>query len=218
MIRNHAFTCGKPALALCALFLLPLTLLAEKPRPYPFRGSNGFGIGVYAPSYYGYPLDEVSAGYYGGSRYNEFYSYGRGYGWATYPGFYAGRHYPPDYRGTGRYLGESTWLVPTEKPAASPLLQGGNVARLKIEVPAEAEVRIEGQPTKQAGTTRWFETPPLQRGEEFVYDIQAQWQENGKPVVQKQQVKLQAGDQIVVQFPTAGEPAAPLRLPVLIDE
>lgn len=206
MMRNLAFSLGKPALAVFALFLTDMAVGADKPRPYPFRGSNAFDVGRFAPSAYGYPLDDYSAGYYGGGRYREYYSYGRGYvGWAAFPDSIPGPGLPPDYRGPRRHPVPGPWYVPVAKPVPSPLLQGQNVAHIKVEVPADAEVWIEDQPTQQTGTTRWFVTPKLDRGETFVYEIRARWTEQGQPVEQRQQITLQAGEQTNVVFPTQGE-------------
>src|SRR4051794_11135935 len=38
------------------------------------------------PSYYGYPLNDTAPTYFGGINYREYYSYGRGYGLADFPG------------------------------------------------------------------------------------------------------------------------------------
>src|SRR5262249_37440338 len=37
-------------------------------------------------SIFGYNLDDPHPGYYGGGRYREYFSYGRGYGLANFPG------------------------------------------------------------------------------------------------------------------------------------
>src|SRR5262249_61454712 len=74
-------------LLVCSLALTAFPLLAPPIARggYPvYRGGGfGFGLGFFAPSYYGYPLDDTTAGYYGGGRYREYYSYGRRFGWAN---------------------------------------------------------------------------------------------------------------------------------------
>src|SRR5262245_51990752 len=113
MLRNFTSMLGVAALAVALFVLLSAPALAGDPR-YPFRGSNSFGTGVYAPSYYGYPLDEMSAGYYGGGRYNQYYSYGRGWAGslADYPGPLPGKGPPPDYRGPMSHHGGGFYAVP----------------------------------------------------------------------------------------------------------
>ena len=175
---------------------------AGDPR-YPFRGSNDFGTGVYAPSYYGYNLDEMNACYYGGGRYREYYGYGRGYGIANYPGPLPGPGLPPDYRGSmTSHRGHATTM-----PEPPPLLlpQGERVAQIHVNVPADAEVWIEGQATKQAGTKRWFVSPELTKGQQFEYKVRARWNEEGRPVEQTQQLTVKAGDHLNVTFPTPGK-------------
>jgi uncharacterized protein (TIGR03000 family) len=190
-----------------AIGVLALTANATLGEWFPNRGGNAFGTGVYAPSYYGYNLDEMSAGYYGGGRYREYYSYGRGYGIANYPGPLPGTGLPPDYRGP---LGGVYYVNPAPAAvAASPLLQGDKVAHITVELPAaDAEVWIEGQPTKQAGTTRSFVSPVLNKNEQYEYRIRARWKEDGKEVEQTQRVAVHAGDNVSVGFPTGGEKKA----------
>jgi uncharacterized protein (TIGR03000 family) len=176
---------------------------AGQPHGYLFP-NNSFGIGVYAPSYYGYPLDEMSAGYYGGGRYREYYNFGRGYGIANYPDSYPGRGLPPDYRGP-RHPGIFPHSQGIAQPVASPLVQGGTVAHITVQVPADAEVWIEDQKTQQSGGSRWFVSPPLARGQVFEYRIRARWKEDGKAVEQTQRLSVQAGEQLTVSFPTGGK-------------
>jgi len=178
-----------------------------------YQGPTGTG---YHPSYYGYPLGEQAAGYYGGGRYNEFYNYGRGYGVANYPGPLPGRGLPPDYRGRPMHHGFVDPLPPVPAVKASPLLQGDKVAHIRIEVPAEdAQVWIEDQRTQQAGKSRWFVSPALEKHQQFEYRIRARWTENGQAVEQTQRINVGAGDSVSVGFPTGGKkdvvatPAAP---------
>jgi uncharacterized protein (TIGR03000 family) len=190
--------------AALAIGFLGLTANARAGEWFPNRGGNAFGTGVYAPSYYGYNLDEMSAGYYGGGRYREYYNYGRGYGIANYPGPLPGPGLPPDYRGPwgGVYYVEPAPVV------APPALQGDKVAQIVVAVPADAQVWIEGQPTKQTGTSRWFVSPVLNKGEEYQYRIRARWREDGKDVEQTQRLAVHAGDNVSVSFPTGGKKEA----------
>lgn len=189
-----------------AIGLLGLAANATAGEWFPNRGSTSFGSGGYAPSYYGYNLDETSAGYYGGGRYREYYNYGRGYGIANYPGPLPGPGLPPDYRGPhpgGLYYYEPAPVV------SSPLLQGDRVAHIIVELPAaDAEVWIEGQPTKQAGTSRSYVSPVLNKNEQYEYKIRARWKEDGKDVEQTQRVAVHAGENITVGFPTGGKKEA----------
>src|SRR5947207_9196893 len=85
MPRNSFPAAGVPLLG------VPFLLLTAALAP---AGDWKFGGPLYQPnypdplppSYYGYPLDDPHPGYFGGARYREYYAYGRGYGWANYPG------------------------------------------------------------------------------------------------------------------------------------
>jgi uncharacterized protein (TIGR03000 family) len=194
-----------------ALLLLGIALLAALAQPAQAKpprghliGSNSFGVGHNAPSYYGYPLDDHAAGYYGGGRYNEYYNFGRGYGMANFPGPIIGGHVPPDYRGSARHPGLYHELPPAPPPpAASPLLQGQHVAHITIEVPtADAILWIEDQKTQQAGASRKFVSPPLDRNRDYEYHIKVRWDENGQTVEQTQKIMVRAGDHARIGFPT----------------
>src|SRR4051794_6183771 len=72
---------------LTACALIPITFLtaalpssAGPPHYEPHYRDYG------PPSAYGYNLDDRNPGYFGGGRYREYYSYGRGYGLSNFPG------------------------------------------------------------------------------------------------------------------------------------
>jgi uncharacterized protein (TIGR03000 family) len=201
MIRTLVSLLPLPALAL-AVLLCAGGDAAAWPFGYNMpRGSLGY---TYVPSYFGYPLDDYSASYYGGGRYREYYTYGRGYGIANYPGSVLGPGLPPDYRGSVRnpvYYHPA----PVTKPAPSPLMQGEKVAHIVVDVPADAEVWIEDQKTQQAGTTRWFVSPTLEANQVYEYRIRARWTEQGQQVEQSQKITVQAGERANVGFPTGGK-------------
>jgi uncharacterized protein (TIGR03000 family) len=189
MIRN---------IVLLATLAAAILLLAAPNAPAGggagYRAPIPFGS---LPSHYGYPLDDYSAGYYGGGRYREYYNYGRGYGIANYPGPL------PDYRGSARH----PLYVPAApaQPAPPPVMQGGLVAHINVEVPPDAQLWIEGQQTQQKGTSRTFVSPPLERNQAYEYRIRARWNENGQVVEQAQKVTVIAGERFTVSFPTGGK-------------
>src|SRR5947209_10549670 len=81
MLRNCFSLRGIPALA-ALLGLAAPSPAWELGGPLYQRGLSN----AYPASYYGYNLDDNSAGYYGGIRYQQYYAYGRGYGLANFPG------------------------------------------------------------------------------------------------------------------------------------
>jgi uncharacterized protein (TIGR03000 family) len=162
-------------------------------------------------------------GWYGG------YSYGPAYGWYG-PGYYpwAGYGYYPSYRyggypgyayyTPGRYYGTvvapeySTYTAPattnyrslyppstatTEMAPAS-----SNEAIVRVEVPdPNASVWIEGAPTRQRGTERVFESPPLDPGRSYSYDIRARWTTaGGRTADETRHVLVRAGASATVDF------------------
>jgi uncharacterized protein (TIGR03000 family) len=177
---------------------------------WPLFGENAPPGSVpypYHPSYWGYNLDGIGTGYYGGANYNQYYSQGRsafprGYGLANFPDSVTGPGLPPDYRGPQGLAARFSRDTTVMKPEPSPIMQGGKVAHILVEVPADAEVWIEGQKTQQAGTNREFISPALERNMVYEYRIRARWTEQGQQVEQTQRLSVQAGERPRVSFPT----------------
>jgi uncharacterized protein (TIGR03000 family) len=169
------------------------------------------------PSHYGYNLDITNPGYYGGGSYREFYNYGRGYGFSNYPGPMPSpigdprryRPVPPPY-----------WLAPPPPPVVDPS------AYLIVRVPANAEVWLEGRPTKQTGEERLFVSPPLEANARFAYEVRARWTENGTVVNEIREVVVRSGERQMIIFlpakpkapPSDDELPAPRLLPKDIDD
>lgn len=181
-----------PLAAAAALLVTVLPALAWNPWA---TGNGGFGPGPYPPSYYGYPLDDYSAGYYGGSRYREYYGYGRGFGVADMPGPVPGPIYPYGYR-FPRLEPHAYTVVPEAPVAVDP-----GCALLDVRVPADAEVWLEGAKTQQTGDSRQFVSPPLKPGQDYHYEIKARWKQDGRDVEQTREVNVRAGGRVNVAFP-----------------
>jgi uncharacterized protein (TIGR03000 family) len=66
---------------------------------------------------------------------------------------------------------------------------------LLIKLPADAELYINGDKTKQTGTERTFESPPVpvDKTKKYHYQIKAVWKENGKEVVREQRFDVKPG-------------------------
>jgi uncharacterized protein (TIGR03000 family) len=113
----------------------------------------------------------------------------------------------PSYYG-GNYLYQSP---PAPTSGLSPSPTDGR-ARLTLKVPADAEVWIEGTKTAGVGATRYFQSPPLESGYRYSYDVWATWKENGREVTQTQTVPVSPGANAEVIFiaqPTlAAQPSA----------
>lgn len=145
------------------------------------------------------PYDAVSTGHgnYPGS--NGFIP-GYGYYPGNMPGHYPWYDVPPEHRAAGP--------VPAAEEAVPP-----GAAVLRVRVPADAEVLVEGRRTVQRGAVRTFVSPPLAEGHHFFYDLLALWVEDGREVARRRKVAVFPGDRLTVDFlgaapAPAEEPAA----------
>jgi uncharacterized protein (TIGR03000 family) len=76
-----------------------------------------------------------------------------------------------------------------------------DVARIDVAVPvAEAKVWVNGTATKSTGLNRLFISPPLQPGQNYSYEIRAQWLENGQTMERTTKVRVQASKQVDVDL------------------
>ncbi len=170
----------------------------------------------FPPSYYGYPLDDFTAGYYGGSRYREYYSYGRGFGVADMPGPVPGPIEPYVFkRPFWDHKGQApeTVIVPAVPVVVAP---PKTCALLDVRVPENAEVWLEGNPTNQTGPRRQYVSPELKPDHPYVYRVKARWKADGRDVEETQMLSVKAGDRLQVAFPigqTVAAPVTPNRLP-----
>jgi uncharacterized protein (TIGR03000 family) len=196
--------------------------------PTNFRGGfhEGFRFGFF-PGFYGY-WPGYGRGFYGyGLSYARGF-YGSGYGPSYAPYAYSSSSYAPGYGPSygssgygygpdaGGYSGSvmSGYYAP---PADATPPEGGdtgsadNRAYIRMEVPADAEIWVEGVKTSQAGPVREFASPPLDAGRVYVYTVRARWTVNGRPVEQTREVNARANAWTDVDFtkPTQG----PERLP-----
>jgi uncharacterized protein (TIGR03000 family) len=126
-------------------------------------------------------------GYYGGYRsgsYRPYYGgyYGRGYGYAN--GYY---NFVPQVVPS---YGDSL-PAPTSAPA-----------HLSVNVPASAQIWVNGQKVDSTGTRRCLTTPALSSTSRYSYDIKVTWMDNGMPVTETRQVIVTAGSDATVAFPS----------------
>jgi uncharacterized protein (TIGR03000 family) len=93
--------------------------------------------------------------------------------------------------------------------ASGPMMNAPtNAAQIMVRVPvADAQVWFEGQRTTQDGTVRAFESPALNPGQKYIYDIRAEWNQNGQLVSQTRHINVQAGAMVSVDFTQHQTPA-----------
>jgi uncharacterized protein (TIGR03000 family) len=75
-------------------------------------------------------------------------------------------------------------------------------AYITVVVPEDAAVFFDGEATRQTGGTRRFESPPLESGTKYSYEVTARWTANGKQVEEKRTVRVTAGARVRVDFLT----------------
>ena len=113
------------------------------------------------------------------------------YDWSVYPRFYR-----RDWRTVYYYptIGPSSYSYTAFYPQDQPV--DTNTVTLRMHVPSDARVWIEGEAMSPSGADRIFVSPSLSPGYDYTYHIRVQWDENGKAVERNREVKVHAGDRI----------------------
>ena len=142
--------------------------------PQHFRGPYHYG---YYPGRFAY-----GPGYYG-------------YGYPAYPS-YAAAGYDMDgysFPSISGAIGDSAEpLLPPPEPE--------DAAVIAVQLPANADLWIEGTRMRMAGAHRRFVSPPLEPGVTYVYEVRAVWNEKGHKVEQSQSLTVRAGNQSSIIF------------------
>jgi uncharacterized protein (TIGR03000 family) len=127
-------------------------------------------------------------------------SWGSGGGWRS-RSFYVPRNpayydYAPAFATSAPVTrSQSYYYAPGQ---ASPV---NNTVTLNLTVPADAKIWFEGSLTEQTGEQRQFVSPPLKPGQEYTYDVQANWKQDGREVTRKRRITIHAGDVVNLTFP-----------------
>jgi len=75
---------------------------------------------------------------------------------------------------------------------------------INVNVPADAKIIFQGMMTKQTGTQRSFESPPIDPRLAYTYEVQARWMENGKEISQSRRIPVLAGEVLNLTFTRDG--------------
>lgn len=79
-------------------------------------------------------------------------------------------------------------------------------AHIRVRLPADAEVFINGKKTKSTGVVREYETPELDPERVYSYLVKARWVENGITVEKSLRVRALSGNRVTINFvPVAQE-------------
>jgi uncharacterized protein (TIGR03000 family) len=87
-------------------------------------------------------------------------------------------------------------------------------SKLTVLVPEDdAELTIEGKKTTSTGTSRAFDTPPLEAGKKYVYQFEVKWRPNNYTVLTRpRKVEFAAGEPVTVDLTKdTGEEKAVIR-------
>ncbi len=80
----------------------------------------------------------------------------------------------------------------------------GRPANIRVSVPTEASLTIDGRPTSSTSAIRRFVTPPLEEGKAYVYTMRAEFTRDGSTVTVERKVSVRAGQEIVVSLDVVG--------------
>ena len=152
-----------------------------------YHGGNGYNHGYY-PGFYGLYLTPSLY------RYGYGYDYPYGYG-----GDYAYSFYPPPV---------SSLVEPLYPPPNGNLPPNGSLprtnipARVEVLLPtANAQLWFDGQAMSETGgNRRVFNTPPLEPGYDYSYQVVAVWMQDGEKVRVERTVQLRPGQMSRVDF------------------
>ena len=90
------------------------------------------------------------------------------------------------------------WIGPSAVRAAEA------PARIRVLLPADAALTIDGAPTRSTSGVRDFVTPPLTTGKDFHYDLRARLVYDGSSVTIERRVTVRAGRETVADLNLAG--------------
>jgi uncharacterized protein (TIGR03000 family) len=101
--------------------------------------------------------------------------------------------------------------VMPKPPGTTPPVAGGGLplaysaapATLVVNLPEDANLKIDGVATKAAAATRQFTTPVLARGQSYYYTLTAEIVRDGKTLAATQTVTVRAGQTSQVEIPAA---------------
>jgi uncharacterized protein (TIGR03000 family) len=76
-----------------------------------------------------------------------------------------------------------------------------NRAKVIVQLPAGAKLFVDDQPIKTSADNQAFNTPQLERGQTYYYEVRAEAIRDGKTVVETKRVLVRAGQEVSVAFP-----------------
>jgi uncharacterized protein (TIGR03000 family) len=91
--------------------------------------------------------------------------------------------------------------VPPPKPGdKSPETLAPSRARLIVEAPADAKLFIDDHAMKTPSDRRAFQTPDLEPGQTYYYEVRVELERDGKPLSETKRVLVRAGQEVHADF------------------
>jgi uncharacterized protein (TIGR03000 family) len=90
--------------------------------------------------------------------------------------------------------------APALPPAVNPALPPANRGSLKVTVPTDALVFVNGILTKSTGSERTYISRGLQAGMKYTYEVRAEAVREGQKLEETEVVTLKAGDNLALAF------------------
>jgi uncharacterized protein (TIGR03000 family) len=78
--------------------------------------------------------------------------------------------------------------------------QGGSPARVRVKLPADADLYVDGVRVPQTSEVRSFQTPKLETGRSYYYTLRADVVRDGRTVSASKRVTVEAGREATVEF------------------
>jgi uncharacterized protein (TIGR03000 family) len=149
---------------------------------------GGGGWGCCAPVCCPPVCGPVGCGWGGGYAYGGGWGYG-GYAYAGYGGLAYGGMYLAG--SAGAYT--SPVAATAGRKMVSAARQDATSVLLTVNVPADAKVFVNGQPTTSTGERREYKSNNLKATETYAYRVRAEFVRDGQPVSEEQEVQLSPG-------------------------
>jgi uncharacterized protein (TIGR03000 family) len=103
----------------------------------------------------------------------------------------------PSYVAPAETGGEA---LPKPAETKKPMTMVPNRARLIVEMPADAKLYVDDRAMKTMSAVRTFNTPELEPGQTYYYELRAETLRDGKAVTQTKRVLLRAGEVARARF------------------
>jgi uncharacterized protein (TIGR03000 family) len=112
------------------------------------------------------------------------------------------------YAPLSRPLAEVPLYHPQEVALTARLEPPARPALIDVTVPADAVLSFQGKTmTEETGALRQFQSPPLNPGRTYSYDVRATWKDdNGREVTRTRHLTVRAGDRLSVDLTRGSMP------------